>query len=313
MLEPPTPASVRTSYRLASLTKQFTATAILLLVEKGELRLETDMADLLPEMARSAHGVCVRHLLTHTSGIGDYEELLSADQMAQVTDADVVVLLSQANQRYFAPGTAFRYSNSGYVLLGLIVERISGYSFADFLQEEIFRPLGMHSTLAYQPGRSSVPERAYGYTATADTFLLTDQSITSATLGDGGVYSSAADLVRWEHALTHAQLISPSTLEQAWSPARLSDGTPVPYGFGWYVDVDRGRLRLTHHGETAGFTNAVIRYPHEQLGVWVLTNGTGGAPWDVAQKVADGALALLDNAPLTPSTAPWPFQHFAHK
>ncbi|CAN5772821.1 serine hydrolase domain-containing protein [soil metagenome] len=312
-LEPRTPASVRTSYRLASLTKQFTATAILQLVDKGEIRLETGVADVLPELSRCAEGVCVRHLLTHTSGIWDYEELLPASQTDQVADGEVLTLLSQVNQGYFPRGAAFRYSNSGYVLLGLIVERISGCSFADFLRTQIFRPLGMDSTLAYEPGISSIPERAYGYSGIPGGFSLNDQSTTSATLADGGVYSSTADLARWEHALTHAHLLPASTLEQTWGPARLNDGTPVPYGFGWYVDTDRGRLRLTHHGETAGFTNAAVRYPNEQLGVWVLTNRTGGAPWNLAQNVADGALALLEKAPAAPSTAPWPFQRFVHR
>jgi CubicO group peptidase (beta-lactamase class C family) len=257
--------------------------------------------------------VRIRHLLTHTSGIQDYEELLPASRNQQITDGDVLALLSQAGHGYFTPGAAFRYSNSGYVLLGLIVERISGGSFAEFLRQRIFGPAGMHSTVAYQAGSSPILERAYGYSATPDGFCLTDQSITSATLGDGGVYSSILDLGRWEHALTRAEVLSASTLEQAWSTTHLNDGTPVPYGFGWYVDVDRGRLRLTHHGETTGFTNAVVRYPHEQLGVWVLTNGTGGVPWDLAQRVADGALALLAGAPLTPAPSPWPFQRFAHR
>ncbi len=305
---------MRTSYRLASLTKQFTATAILQLVEKAQLDLDTAVAEVLPELAHSASGARVRHLLTHTSGIWDYEALLPAGQTEQVTDGDVLTLLGRANQRYFVPGTAFRYSNSGYVLLGLIVECISGGSFADFLQEQIFWPLGMHSTLAYQAGGSSIPERAYGFSGAPGVFRLTDQSTTSATLGDGGVYSSIADLARWEHALTQAQVLSTATLEQAWSPAGLNDGTPIPYGFGWYVDTDRGRLRLTHHGETMGFTSAVVRYPHEQLGVWMLTNCTAGAPWDIAQSVADGALALLERVPVAPAAAgAWPFRHFANR
>lgn len=304
---------MRTNYRLASLTEQFTATAILQLVERGEIGLETPVADLLPGLEPPARGVCVRHLLTHTSGIWDYEELIPASQTQQATDGDVLHLLSQVTQHYFAPGTSFRYSNSGYVLLGLVVERISGRSFADYLQEQIFGPLRMDSTLAHEGGRTVVPERAYGYSGAAGTFRLTDQSVTSATLGDGGVYSSIADLARWEHALVTAPVLSASTLEQAWSPAHLSDRTPIPYGFGWYVDTDPGRPRLTHHGETMGFTHAVVRYPKEQLGVWVLTNRTGGTPWNLAQSVADGALALLEGAPLTPSAWRWPFEHFAHR
>ena len=306
LLEPSTPASVHTNYRLASLTKQFTAAAILKLVEQGKLQLDTPLLELLPELAHEPASVF--HLLTHTSGILDYEDLLPADQTIQVQDSDMLVLLSTENRRHFAPGTAFRYSNSGYVLLGLIVERISGCPFAEFLQEHIFQPLGMDSTLAYQAGHSPVPERAFGYSAAGDGFQLTDQSVTSATLGDGGVYASVAELARWEDAFVHARVLSAATLEHAWSPARLRDGTPVPYGYGWYVDVDRGRRRLTHHGETVGFTNATVRYPDEQLSVWVLTNRTGGAPWDLAQTVADRALTLLEGGPRSRSAPAWPFQ-----
>ena len=306
LLEPSTPTSVQTNYRLASLTKQITAAAVLKLVEQGKLQLDTLLPELLPELAHEPASVF--HLLTHTSGTPDYEDLLAGDQTDQVRDSDVLVLLSTENRRYFAPGTAFRYSNSGYVLLGLIVERITGCPFAEFLQEQIFGPLGMNSTLAYQAGHSTVPERAFGYSAAGDGFQLTDQSVTSATLGDGGVYASVADLARWDDALVHARVLSASTLEVAWSPARLRDGTPVPYGYGWYVDVDRGRRRLTHHGETMGFTNAVIRYPDEHLSVWVLTNRTGGAPWDLAQAVADQTLNRVAGGPRAESAPSWPFQ-----
>ena len=309
LLEPPVPASVYTNYRLASLTKQFTAAAILRLIEGDQLQLDTPVADLLPELADEPASVF--HLLTHTSGIWDYEDLLSGDRTDQVQDCEVLTLLGRADRRYFAPGSAFRYSNSGYVLLGLIVERVSGRPFARFLQEQIFAPLGMGSTLAYQAGQSSVLQRAFGYSATSEGFRLTDQSVTSATLGDGGVYSSVADLARWEAALVQARVLSSRTLEQAWSPARLRDGTPIPYGYGWYVDVDRGRTRLIHHGETTGFTNAVIRYPSEQLSVWLLTNRTAGAPWDLAQEVADHALELLEGVSRTEPAPAWPFQRTA--
>lgn len=310
VVESQTRADVRTNFRLASLTKQFTAAAVLLLVERGALRLDAPVGAVLPELRDAGEPVRVHHLLSHTSGLWDYEELIPADHTEQVRDADVLALLSGCNRRYFSPGAAFRYSNSGYALLALLVERLGGCSFSDHLREEVFWPLGMRATLAYEAGRGDVPNRAYGYSADAERFARTDQSVTSAVLGDGGVYGSVAELARWEHALVHPNLLSRVVLERMWSQALLRDGTPVPYGCGWYVDVDRGRQRLTHHGETVGFRNAVIRYPQEQLAVWVLTNRNSGAPWDVAQRVADRVLARLEGTESSAPAARWPFHQF---
>jgi CubicO group peptidase (beta-lactamase class C family) len=308
-LEPEVPATPSTQYRLASLTKQFTATAVLLLIADDVLREDTPLSAVLPELADppgTAEPVRIRHLLTHTSGLPDFEALLPAGQTEPVRDVDVLRLLAESGERYFAPGTGWRYSNTAYALLALVVERLSGRSFPEFLRERIFRPLGMERAVAYVPGGPEVVERAYGYSAEGVGFRFSDQSITSATLGDGGVYASVAELALWEAALVEGRLLPPALLEAAWTPARLVDGTAIPYGYGWYVDEDRGRTRLTHHGETIGFTNAVIRYPHEGVSVWVLTNRTASAPWDLAQSLADEVLARVAGGGAG-EAARWPF------
>lgn len=284
------PVALETNFRLASLSKQFTATAVMLLVADGTLRYDDSLATVLPGLPAWARGVTVRQLLHHTSGLPDYEAFVPDSQIAQVHDSDVPRLIAQANGPRFAAGTKYDYSNTGYALLALVVERASGRRFADFLCERVFMPLGMTTTVAHEEGRSTVVERAYGYTVAESAVERTDQSNTSAVLGDGGIYSNVNDLLKWERALTAHTLVSEAGQALAWTAGSLSGGGSAGYGFGWFVDDDRGLTRLRHHGESRGFTNAILRYPERRLTVVVLTNRTGGAPWDMAQRIADPRL-----------------------
>lgn len=279
------PAALHTNYRLASLSKAFTAMAIMLLADKRQLNIDDCARQFLPALPACANDIRVRHLLNHTSGLWDYEDFVPADQPAQVHDHDALALLTVHEQLYFSPGAAYRYSNSGYVLLGLIVEAVSGVSFARFLHEHIFAPLGMRATVAHAEGISTVPERAWGYTVMSHGAQRTDQSPTSATLGDGGIYSSVADLAAWTHALATHALVRPTTWRDAVTPPLLADGGRGPYGFGWFVEHDDAGMWLWHHGETMGFTNGIACDPARDLAVIVLTNRTGGAPWQSAQRV----------------------------
>ncbi len=303
-LDARTRATPETQYRLASLTKQFTAMAVMLLVEEGKLRYDDRVVDVLPGFPAHASEVRIRHLLNHTSGLWDYEAFVPDTQTVQVKDRDVLALLSRADRTYFPPGTAVRYSNSGYAVLALLVEHVGGMPFARFLRERVFSPLGMHATVAHEEGISTVARRAYGYVAEANGFRPRDQSPTSAVLGDGGVYSSVAELVAWDAALDAHTLVPEATQRLAWTPAALPDGSSSRYGFGWFIDEDAGRMRLSHHGETCGFTNAIVKYPEQRLTVIVLTNRAGGEPWRLAQRLAD--LWLPASAPA--ETRPWPFE-----
>ena len=279
-------ADERTNYRLASLTKQFTAAAIMLLARDGRLRYDDRVSDLLPGMPAHARDVTIRHLLTHTSGLRAYEDFVPRGQTEQVKDRDVLTLIQRADSLYFAPGSAHRYSNTGYALLALVVERLSGQPYARFLDERIFRPAGMTGTVAYEAGISTVPNRAFGYTIRNDAVVPSDQSSTSAVLGDGGVYSSLHDMLAWDRVLDARTVLRDAELREAWTPMALTDGTVSRYGFGWFVDREDGTLRLSHHGETSGFTNFILKYPERRLTVLVLTNRRGGAPWDLAARVA---------------------------
>jgi CubicO group peptidase (beta-lactamase class C family) len=304
-LEERAPATLESNYRLASLTKQFTAMSIMLLVKDGKLRHDDRVVDVLPGFPAYLRDVTVRHLLQHTSGIWDYEDFVPATQTVQVKDRDVLQLLSRADRTYFPPGTKVRYSNSGYAILALIVEHVSGMPFARFLHERVFVPSGMRASVAYEAGISTVAQRAYGYASGPEGFFPRDQSPTSAVLGDGGIYTSVADLVAWDRALDTHTLVSAEAQRLAWTPPTLPDGTSARYGFGWFVDEDGGRRRLSHHGETCGFTNAIVKYPEQRLTVIVLTNRAGGAPWRLAQQVAD---LWLGGSSASATARPWPFE-----
>lgn len=282
-----TPITPATNFRLASLSKAFTAAAVLLQVADGRISLDDPVSKYLPELPAHTRAVTIRHLLTHTSGIRDYEDFVPDTQTYQVKDADALRLIAaHAESLYFAPGTDWRYSNSGYALLALIVERTAGERYAEFLQRRIFSPLGMANTVAYEAGVNTVPHRAYGHGVRGDTVRRTDQSSTSAVLGDGGIYSSIDDLIRWDAALARGTLITDSLWREATTPYRLTDGRATEYGHGWFIDRFEGRRRHRHHGETRGFTNSIYRFPDDGLTTIVLTNRSDSAPWELNDAIA---------------------------
>jgi CubicO group peptidase (beta-lactamase class C family) len=274
-------ATPSTNYRLASVTKQFTAAAILRLAEAGKLTLDDRVKQWLPTLPPSADAITIRHLLTHTSGLIDYEDVMASGTKEQLHDADVLRLLEAQDTTYFAPGTSYRYSNSGYALLALLVERASGVSFATYLQQRIFTPLGMHATVAHEEQVSTVANRAYGHTLTGGTWTRTDQSLTSAVLGDGGIYSSIDDLAKWDAAL-YDDFYAP-----AFVPATKTDVADVAYGFGWRISHHHGERVLWHSGETRGFRNVLVRFPERRLTVVLLTNRNEPEPHALAMKIAD--------------------------
>jgi CubicO group peptidase (beta-lactamase class C family) len=304
----------RTGFRLASVTKPLTATAVMLLVRDGRLRYDDALTDVLPAFPAYGRAVTIRHLLTHTSGLPDYEDLMAAAEKGrapiwtperQIQDDEVLSLLRSETKGRFAPGTRWAYSNSGYVLLGLVVARVSGTPFGQFLHDRVFHRLSMDRTLVYAAGGSDVPDRAYGHAKSADGFREADQSATSATLGDGGVYSNLEDLARWDEALRLSTLLSPGAMAPALTPVRLADGSeprwpdgaaggdnlepgrPVAYGFGWFLDPRRGRARQWHHGSTTGFRSLVERYPDHGLTIVLLANRDDLDLRSLAGRVAD--------------------------
>jgi CubicO group peptidase (beta-lactamase class C family) len=275
----------RTNFRLASVTKQFTAMAVMLLAHDGKLRYEDSLTDIFSDFPEYGRAITVRHLLNHTSGLPDYEELMPPTdpslpvEQVQIKDGGVLDLLKIQKSGKFAPGSRWAYSNSGYVVLGLVVEKVSGRPFGEFLHDRIFVPLKMANTLAYERGKNEVPDRAYGHTNENGGWRETDQSPTSATLGDGGVYSSLSDLAKWDEALRLHTLLSEPEMRPGLTPVQVADGPPVEpdgapsaYGFGWFLNPWKGHARMWHYGETMGFRTAIQRLTDDGLTVIVLCN-----------------------------------------
>jgi CubicO group peptidase (beta-lactamase class C family) len=279
-------ATPATNYRLASVTKQFTAAAILLLAQDGRLSIDDPVRKWLPTLPHSDDAITLRHLLTHTGGLIDYEDIMPADLAVALRDVDVLHLLEKERRVYFPAGSAWRYSNGGYSLLSLIVARASGMPFQDFLRTRIFEPLGMRNTLAYVPEGPPVPGRAFGYTLVDGKWESTDQSLTSAVLGDGGVYSSIDDLAKWDAALYDDRLLNDASRKLAFTPWVKSDDADVAYGFGWRITGDT----LWHSGESVGFRNVIVRWPKRHLSVIVLSNRNDPEPYRMALRI--GALLL---------------------
>jgi CubicO group peptidase (beta-lactamase class C family) len=309
------PIDSKTNFRLASFTKQFTAAAIMLLARDGKLHYDDHLTDFFPEFPAYGKSISVRNLLNHTSGLPDYEDILMKqhpdtppEEVPQILDAGVLRLLEQQTSAKFAPGSKWEYSNSGYAVLAMIVEKVSGKSFGQFLQERIFTPLKMKNTLAYEKGKNEVPHRAYGHSKLGqsesgqtelrqtekDAWRETDQSPTSAVLGDGGIYSSLDDLAKWDRALRNCTLLSEAEMQPALTPARptdgpatLPDGQAVSYGYGWFLDPYQGHKRMWHDGETIGFRTTIQRFPNDKMTIIVLANRTDINPEELALKVAD--------------------------
>ncbi|MCX8161265.1 MAG: beta-lactamase family protein [Candidatus Saccharicenans sp.] len=279
------PVDTRTNFRLASLTKQFTAAAVMLLVREGKLAYETRLTDIFPDFSEYAQEITIRHLLTHTSGLPDYENLMPLPDPGlpvedqQINDYQVLELLKGEKQGKFRPGTNWDYSNSGYVVLGLIVEKVSGLPFGTFLKEKIFKPLGMKATVLYEKGITEVENRAFGHTRQDGKWVVRDQSRTSATRGDGCLYSSVEDLALWDKAWREGTFLNQEEMNLALTPVEVSGqrpiepgGSPAAYGQGWFLNPWKGQRRAWHYGETAGFRTAIHRFLDSGLTVIVLSN-----------------------------------------
>ena len=289
-----------TNFRLASFSKQFTAMATVISIRDKRLKYEDRLTDFFPDFPEYGRAITVRHLLSHTSGLPDYEDLMGSNWTPekQISDQEVLELLKKEKAGKFAPGASWSYSNSAYVLLGLIIAKRGFEPFPDFLKRYIFEPLRMKNTVAFVKGTNSVGSRAYGHVLREGKFLEADQSSTSATLGDGGIYSNLDDLAKWDEALRKNTLVSKNDFAAGLAPTRLSNGTlpKTPYGFGWYLDPYRGRARIWHTGETLGFRTVIERFVEEDLSIIILANRTDLDVAKMALQVAD----LMDAREVAP-------------
>ncbi|HOJ26889.1 MAG TPA: serine hydrolase domain-containing protein [Candidatus Saccharicenans sp.] len=298
------PITAKTNFRLASVTKQFTACAVMLLARDGRLQYDQSLRDYFPDFPAYGQAITIRHLLTHTSGLPDYEDLLPPADPArtieeqQITDNQVLELLKQQRRGKFRAGEEWRYSNSGYVLLGLIIEKASGQSFDEFLHHRIFAPLGMETTVLYERNKNTVQNRAYGHTRVAGRWEIQDQSLTSATRGDGRIYSSVEDLIKWDEAWRDETLLSAEEKKLALTPVKVRgkgpvdpDGRPAAYGFGWFLNPWEGHPRAWHYGETTGFRTTIQRFYQDSLTVIILANRDDLDPSSLALRLARSFLS----------------------
>jgi CubicO group peptidase (beta-lactamase class C family) len=249
---------------LASVSKPFTALAIMMLVEKGRIHYDDHIAEYIPELPSALAAVTIRQLLNHTSGIADYSDLNA--EHPGMTNAEILNALRQVNQLLFLAGEKYQYSNSGYVLLGLIVERVSGQRLSAYLDDHVFRPLGMKASFVLTSARQKTNAVARGYNAFGN---LDDYD--AYVTGDGGVYSTVDDLFAFDQALNTEKLVSRKTLAEAFTPGRVREGKTT-YGFGWNVDSDASGKRVWHTGNTAGFRAFIERRLDEEITVIMLTN-----------------------------------------
>ncbi len=277
-------ASDSTIYQSGSVGKQFTAAAVVMLSEAGRLSLDDSITRYFPNAPRGWRGITIRHLLTHTSGIPDYADS-TLDLRRDYTE-DQLVRLAARMPLKFRPGEHWSYSNTGYLLLGILIHRLTGAFYGEFLHDRIFGPTGMATTRIISEA-DIVPNRAAGYRL-VDGKLQNQEwvSPTLNTTADGSLYFTVRDLSRWAIALNHQRIPSKAGLEASWTPVRLNDGGTFPYGFGWGIDQQRGFRRIGHGGSWQGFRTSIERYPDFNLTVVVLSNLAQAEPESIAEGVA---------------------------
>lgn len=285
-LELNVPAKPETLYQSGSLGKQFAAAAVMMLVEEGRISLDDKISKYLMDSPQSWpeswNDITVRNLLTHTAGTTDYPK--DFDFRRDYTE-DELLKKAQAIPLAFSPGEKWSYSNIGYVTLGILIGKVSGKFYGEFLKERIFKPLGM-TTARIISEADIVPNRAAGYRMVKGE--LKNQEWVSPSLNttaDGSLYLTVLDLAKWDAALYGQKLLKKSSLDQMWTPVKLNNGETRPYGFGWALSDVRGQKLIEHGGAWQGFTSYIARYVGEKLTVIILTNRAGAKPGDIAHAV----------------------------
>ncbi len=292
-LEHRVPATRDTVYRIGSVTKQFTAAAAMLLVEDGKLDLGADLREVLPEYDTGGFLVRVEQLLHHTSGIKGYTEMEEFWEAARLdlSHEEMTELFSSVPYE-FEPGDRYQYNNSGYYLLGMIIERLSGLTYTGFLEERLFGPLGLEAT-HYLDNDPIVPDRAEGYEALPGGGFRNDDPLSMRLpYAAGSLGSSVMDLMRWQTALATGDAVGEAAYEAMTTPGRLIDGDEINYGYGLGLAREHGLAEVAHGGGINGFRAQLSWYPEERLGIAVLMNAGSGRPGLLANRIARAALGL---------------------
>ena len=281
------PVKPETIFQSGSVGKQFTATAVMMLVGAGKIGLEDPLTKYFPQAPAWWSGVTVRELLSHTAGFTDYP---SDFDMRKDYNEEQLVKIVQAIRPAYPPGTNWSYSNIGYLTLGILIHRVTGEFYGDYLRRRIFEPLGMSTTRIIDEA-DIIPNRSAGYRL-VDGRLKNQEWVSPSvnTTADGSLYFSILDLAKWDAALYTEKLLRKSSLTQMWTVAKLRDGKPNSgqYGFGWFVGVKKDHRVVEHEGAWQGFETQISRYLDDGLTVVVLTNLADAKP----ERIADGVAAI---------------------
>jgi CubicO group peptidase (beta-lactamase class C family) len=280
------PVKPETIFQSGSVGKQFTATAVMMLVEAGKIGLNDPLTKYFPEAPPSWKNVTVRELLSHTGGFGDYPKDFNFRK--DWTEPQLLKLVESIPLAY-PPGTKWEYSNLGYLTLGILIHRVSGEFYGDFLRQRIFQPLGMQATRIISEA-DIVPNRAAGYRLVKGE-LKNQEWVAPAmnTTADGSLYFSIVDLSRWDAALYEGKLLKRSSFDLMWTPVKLKNGqsNKAGYGFGWFIEERNGHRCIHHDGSWQGFETAIDRYVDDRLSVVALTNLAGAKPGEITKHVAE--------------------------
>jgi CubicO group peptidase (beta-lactamase class C family) len=313
-LETKKPIGPDTAFLLGSITKPFTAMAIMILAERKKLHYDDPLSKFFPEFPPYAEKVTIRHLLNHTAGFPEYDDLFvksgkmdsdwprsakSKPSRFEPTSKDALQILSQEKELQFTPGDQYKYSNSGYMILAQIVEKVSGKSFAQFLQQEIFQPLSMKRSRLYDETRPAIKNRATSYKLAEGVYQEIDYAPQNAVYGEDNIYTTVEDMYYWDQALSRNKLVSAATLKEAFTPGQLNNGETTNYGFGWFVRKTPGQDRLWHLGGWLGFRTAILRLPDLRFTVVVLSNLAQCRPGEIAGGIS--RIYLDDKKKLEPA------------
>lgn len=294
-LEHQVPVKPETIFQSGSVGKQFTAMAVMLLIEEGKIGLDDKISKYLGDVPESWQNITVRHLLTHTGGLTDYPK--DFDFRRDYTE-DELLKQAMAVPTAFLPGEKWAYSNLGYMTLGVIIGKVAGKFYGDFLKERVFSPLGM-TTARVISERDIVPNRAAGYEVRDGQ--IKNQGWVSPSLNttaDGSLYLTVLDMVKWDYALTNNKLLSKAAYAQMWTPVRLADGKEQLYGFGWGLRRINGKRLIDHSGSWQGFKSYIARYPDNRLTVIVFANSSNSNPDRIAGTVAAALDPSLKRIPM---------------
>ena len=282
-LELNVPVSAETVFEIGSITKQFTAAGILLLAQEGKLSVDDKISKYLTDTPESWSKVTIRHLLTHTSGIRSYTGLDGFQLWRHLTQAQFIQAIG-AQPVEFQPGESWKYCNTGFNLLGYIIENVSGMNYWDFMSQRVFQPLGMLATTTRLPSLI-IPNRAAGYEQTNHVWINRDYDLTDV-FSAGAMVSTVGDLAKWNASLDGESLLNAASKEQMWTPVRLNDGKTKNYGFGWSLGEVEGHKNIGHAGSTSGFSASIQRFPGDRLAVIILTNTDEEIATALARKIA---------------------------